>query len=87
MRKKMFKMLYAICNPIYKAYIVILAKLLVRKLLQLTVAERRQYLFSYGFVMVEYAENDQTETRVYRHKSGLKVIDRHTHYKIYHEAS
>lgn len=65
-------------DRLYILYFKLLAKILIKKLLNMDVAQRRKILLSKGFVMVEYEEKDETQKRVYRHKNGMKITDRHT---------
>jgi hypothetical protein len=75
MSEKTFKRIYAISNWFYKIYFTFLAKRLVKKLLNIEVAERRKFLLSNQFVMISYHEEGEKQIRVYRHRSGLKITD------------
>ena len=67
--------LHAITQKFYTMYANYLARRLVKKLLKIDVTKRREYLLSKNFNMVGYSKNGNEETRIYLHKSGLKITD------------
>ena len=62
----------------YILYANYLARRFVKRLLNMELDNRREYLLSRGFAMVEYSRIGNEDVRVYCHKSGLKVTDRHS---------